>query len=385
LLDTLPDTEENRERRISLVANQHLVFFYLLKLNEYQEILARYEPMAAGIRDRGLQGAFYARIGYWQYVFGHLDQAVKIGSKALELCEAAGRTEGIGHAYLALTQAHVWRGEYETVLALKERALRMMEGGFHLRNFARVVLTSSLACAELGRWDEAIELGRKALEVAREFADSYVISWSEWTISLAYTRKRDMEKAIEYAELSLATAHTPAEKILAQGAVAWAWCHAGFHQKGIEMLAGIVALGQAMGMGPSLLEHTHYLAEAYWLAGEFDEARETARRLLELAERCNARGHLGKAHRLLGEVALRTNRDEAGPHFERAISFFRETKAENDLALAYAGYGRLHKQQGNTQQAREYLTQALEIFERLGTLIEPDKVRRELAELPGTA
>jgi hypothetical protein len=34
-------------------------------------------------------------------------------------------------------------------------------------------------------------------------------------------------------------------------------------------------------------------------------------------------------------------------------------------------------------QAREYLTKALEIIERLGTLIEPDKVRKELAELPG--
>ncbi len=43
LLDTLPETEENKERRISLVVNQHLVFFNLLKLTEYQEILARYE------------------------------------------------------------------------------------------------------------------------------------------------------------------------------------------------------------------------------------------------------------------------------------------------------------------------------------------------------
>ena len=33
-------------------------------------------------------------------------------------------------------------------------------------------------------------------------------------------------------------------------------------------------------------------------------------------------------------------------------------------------------------EARRYLTDALEIFERLGTLLEPDKVRKELAELP---
>ena len=43
--------------------------------------------------------------------------------------------------------------------------------------------------------------------------------------------------------------------------------------------------------------------------------------------------------------------------------------------------GRYHKQQGNTKQARKYLTDALEIFERLGTLIEPDKVREELEGL----
>ena len=35
----------------------------------------------------------------------------------------------------------------------------------------------------------------------------------------------------------------------------------------------------------------------------------------------------------------------------------------------------------NTERAREYLTKALEIFKRLGTLIEPDKVSKELAEL----
>ena len=46
--------------------------------------------------------------------------------------------------------------------------------------------------------------------------------------------------------------------------------------------------------------------------------------------------------------------------------------------MAYAGYGRLHNKQAETVRAREYLMKALEIFKRLGTLIEPDKVREEL-------
>ncbi|MCI0526857.1 MAG: tetratricopeptide repeat protein, partial [Nitrospira sp.] len=72
---------------------------------------------------------------------------------------------------------------------------------------------------------------------------------------------------------------------------------------------------------------------------------------------------------------------QATSHFEKSISILREIKAENELALAYTDYGRFHKQQNNILQAREYLTKALEIFERLGTLLEPEKVKRELAEL----
>jgi tetratricopeptide (TPR) repeat protein len=127
---------------------------------------------------------------------------------------------------------------------------------------------------------------------------------------------------------------------------------------------------------------TLYLAEGYWLAGEYDKARQTAEELLKIAEPCGARYEIGYAHLLLGEMSLETNPAQAAAHFDKSISLLQEIKAENALALACAGYGRLHKQQGDTGQAREYLTQALAIFERLGTLLEPDKVRRELAELP---
>ncbi len=38
-------------------------------------------------------------------------------------------------------------------------------------------------------------------------------------------------------------------------------------------------------------------------------------------------------------------------------------------------------QEGNMKQARDYLTKALAILDRLGTLVEPEKVRNELSEL----
>jgi tetratricopeptide (TPR) repeat protein len=131
-----------------------------------------------------------------------------------------------------------------------------------------------------------------------------------------------------------------------------------------------------------LITTTCTLGAGYWLAGEDDKARQTLEKGLEIADRCGARYYVGWAHRFLGEINLKSNPVQAAAHFEKSMAVLQEIKAENDLALAYAGYGRLQKQQGQFAPAREYLTKALKIFERLGTLIEPDKVREILAELP---
>jgi tetratricopeptide (TPR) repeat protein len=103
---------------------------------------------------------------------------------------------------------------------------------------------------------------------------------------------------------------------------------------------------------------------------------------LEMAERYGVRYYVGFAQRLLGEMDLKINPAQAEIHFERSITVLQEIKAENQLAFTYKSCGCLHKQQNQIAQAKEYLMKALKIFERLGTLLEPDKVREILAELP---
>jgi tetratricopeptide (TPR) repeat protein len=176
-------------------------------------------------------------------------------------------------------------------------------------------------------------------------------------------------------------APTPADKAWGEGVLAWSWCRGGEPPEGIRVLAPLVQILGDSGDIPALISSTFALGEGYYLAGEYGKASQTVRELLELSQRCGTKHWCCIAHRLLGEVALKTKPDEASPHFEQAISISQEIKAENELALAYSGMGRYHKYKGNAEQAREYLTKALEIFERLGTLIEPDKVREELGEL----
>ncbi len=95
---------------------------------------------------------------------------------------------------------------------------------------------------------------------------------------------------------------------------------------------------------------------------------------------------MGCARRLLAELSLLTNPEQqeeplAAPLFEESIDVLREIGAENEMGLALAGCGRLRRL-GDVESARVLLTEALRIFERLGTMHEPEDIARELAALP---
>jgi tetratricopeptide (TPR) repeat protein len=164
--------------------------------------------------------------------------------------------------------------------------------------------------------------------------------------------------------------------------IAWAWCHAGEAEKGIQILTGLLSVFRAAGNVVLELWTGVFLADGCRAARRYEEAEQTAREVLEMAGRCGSRWWASVAGFVLGESLSEGDPKHATHHFEESITGFRETKAEAWLPLAYAGYGRLHRQQGNIEQARDYLTRALEIFERVGILLEPDRVRKELAELP---
>jgi len=382
ILDTLPQSELNQKRRISLLVNQGFVFQLLLKYREFYDLLTHHESMATKLDDHGLLGAFYARLGSCKWWFGQIDQAILTLTKAVELCEAEGNQEEVGHAYMTLQWSYLWKGDFDKVLTLKEAALPQMDQRVSLRSYALALFGASWAYSHTGNWDIAIEEGQKGLSIGEELSNNSLISFAAFSISVAYVLKGDLNGAIEYGEMAVQRAATPADKVWAQTGPFWALCRLGDPLKGIELGTGLLSAYRTVGFVPAEIYTIVTLGEGHWRYGDYDKATQLLCEGLELAERSGMRFLIGYALRLLGETTLKVNSDEAKNHFMRSIAIFQEIKAENELAMAYAGYGRFHKQQGNVADCREYLTKALEIFDRLGTLNEPDKVREELAELP---
>jgi tetratricopeptide (TPR) repeat protein len=277
--------------------------------------------------------------------------------------------------------AHILRGDFDQVLALREQLVQKTELGFGIGSYERGICATSLTYSFLGRWDEAVKEAQEALSISEKTPANINTSYAGTMISVAYLLKGDLDRAIQYGEMATEKSLTFADRTWAQGILGWCWCRHNQLDKGIEALATAIESGRQGGHVPSLFWVGPGLAEGYLLAGENGKAKEMLDEVLKAAEDCGAKHFLGRAHRLLAELALKTKPEEAQPHFEKAISIYKEIKAENELALAYSGMGRHHKRQGNKVEARKYLTDALKIFERLGTLIEPDKVREELASL----
>jgi tetratricopeptide (TPR) repeat protein len=386
VLDRMLDTQDNRRRRVALIANQWAVFFLLFKVREYYDLLVRHQDMANAIGESSLLAYFELNLGLMQTLLGQLEEALSTITNAVRISEVAGEEGEAGPAYTQLQFIHFWLGNLEQSLSSQESALRTLRQRFDLRWYAWTLAAASWTYSCPGRCDEAVEEALKELALADKHHDNSLASFAYWNMSLAYTCKGDFANAIERAEMAIQKAPTPADKIWAQTHLAWAWCRAGRALDAAELLASLIPNYDASGFVGGQIFSRVYLGEAYSRAGKINDAERTILSGLEMARRAGFKFYAGSLHRLLGEIALEKNPEQvrepfAAPQLEASISILQGIKAENELALALAAYGRLCKRQGRVADARDYLTRALKIFERLGTMIEPEKVRIELAHL----
>jgi tetratricopeptide (TPR) repeat protein len=384
ILETLPENKTNQKRRIILLKNQLIVFYLMGRFPEYYDLLMGFEPMAIGLEDQSLLGAYYARMGHCEQWFGELDKGIQTEKKALMLCKDAGNLADAGYACNTLQYCYFYKADYGQVLSLKKEALQLLEQQFNLRWYVRTLCLISLTYWQLGCWNKSIEEAKKALEAAEEFGDNSLVSFAAAVLALPFNYKGKIDQGIKYGMMAVERAPTPVDKAFAETALTWSFIRDGKFEKPIEILEAKLPVYRAMRFIPMEIRLGVRLGEAYLLAGKHEKAQQVLKGYIELAERYDIKCWINYAFRILGEVALKTDPAQAAEYFGKSIAFSQEVNAENELALTFADYGRYHKQKGDIVQAQKYLIKALKIFERLGTLIETEKIKKELAELPET-
>ena len=381
LLDTMPENEKNQKLRISLLVTQWPAFLMLMRFSEHYDLLSRYEPIAVKLENQGLLGEFYNRKGHIEWWFGNFDQSIKNRTKALEIFKAIGNTRGTANAYMGLEWNYMFKGDYKEVFAFKDETLHLMEKQFTPYEQVYAVLGASYAYAVLGRWNESVKEANEGLKIAEKFSDNSLLAVAALHLSRTFILRGDIDKAIEYGEMAVQKAPTPGDQAWAQSMLAWAWSLSGELNKAIDFWVGLVPLMRAVSYEPGAVQVMVLLGHGFLLAGDLDKARKTIEECIELAGCCGMKLYLGWSHNLLAEIILKTNPEQAESHLKKSVAILQKIKAAPYLARAYASYGRYYKNQGQITHAKEYLTKALEIFEHIGVLIEPENIRKEIANL----
>jgi tetratricopeptide (TPR) repeat protein len=123
------------------------------------------------------------------------------------------------------------------------------------------------------------------------------------------------------------------------------------------------------------------LGEAYLRQGKYVQARTIFEDVFATSHEAGYRHLIGVAERLLGESFTTENLTLAATHLETAARILEEVGARNEVAKVLVAQANLCHAGGNPTGARQLFERALTLFETLGTLDEPHRVRAALLKL----
>jgi len=383
LEEELPDSEDNRRRRLTLVLDQTSGFHYLHRHVEYYELLLRHEPLALEQSDPGLVGAFYQRVGHRQFVFGENRQAIEAHGRALELGERSGNHEVAALASGGLQWAYMMLGDYGRAHRYAELSLEHLAVGYEPMAYMYARSGAALTYMMEGRWEPALREVDQGVATGAERSDAGIVSFCNAVGALVCVEKRDWATAISYGTAAKETAPTVYFRGFALGFLAPALCHTGAIDEGLAVLEQIVPMAKAARHELAWTFLAPRLADAYLTAGDLAQAQQLLLEIHAAAARSGAKFCLGASERCLGEVALaQSDAAEAVRRLEAAIAMSRSSGSENELGLALGALARARRLTGDDAEATAMLQEALAILDRLGTLEEPDRLRYELAAEP---
>jgi tetratricopeptide (TPR) repeat protein len=384
-LDTLPDTEANRLRRIDAVLKQSEVEYALGQYTEHLQALEKIRGIIDRTGDPRRRAGWHYWTGFLHSVSGGRPEvAIEHCREAATIASAAGLDEIHAFAESCLAQIYVVAGRLQDAIETGERALSSFEAQGNLWWAARTLWFLSIAANGLGAWEASVRYCRRgvdygiALEELR-FKSVQAVGW--WRMGSAYIQQGDLEHGLQCCREALALTPIPRDAVMAKAACAYADIKAGRFDAGIAGLTETLAWFDRSDLRYSHQFYALWLAEGYIRRGD----RAAARPLIEdLINTCRDKGYFqleGRACWLMGECLAAEVPSAANDYIATAMPIFEEVGARNDLARAMLTRAALLQKAGDLAAARRLLDQAGAIFEALHTLDEPARVDSAFAAL----
>jgi class 3 adenylate cyclase/tetratricopeptide (TPR) repeat protein len=381
-LDNMPVTAANRLRRADTILKQAEVNY---ALGQYVQQIHALESIPDIIEETGDP----SRRATWNYWIGFLhgvsggrpDTAIRHCREAAEIASAFDLVEINAFAESCLAQVYLIAGALREAIEAGERAVASFEASRSPWWAALTLWHISSAANYLGEWDRSIDYCNRGLEHGTGLNDVRlkVVSWSR--MGSAYIQRGDVERGLQCCAEALALGPIPRDVALARAIRGYGEIRMGRVDAGISELSEALAWFKNSNMRYTYSRYALWVVEGHLYRGD----RATARSLIEEGlETCQQTGYVhleGVWHWLMGECLAREAPASAEDHVAAAMRILEQIGARNDLARAIVTRAAFRQRAGDTEVARQLLTEARAAFQILGTSDEAARVEASLAAL----
>ena len=381
-LETMPDTEPNRLRRIDAVVKQGEIMFALGRHAEHIEALDEIRDIVRESADSTRRAAWCYWAGFLHSIAGSRPEvSIAYCREALAIADAASLDDIKAFAECCLTHVYAMAGSLREAVEAGEHALPAFEARGNVWWACRTLWGLSIATIYLGEWERSLDCCRRALEHGEAVNDRRIRVVSGWRLGWTHIQRGDWETGVRCCQEALALSPSPLDAAMAKAAQGYGMVRLGQVQAGTEQLAEAVAWFDRSHLHLTRSSFGVWLGDSYILQGELVQAREVLEKVLATSRELGYRHLEGMAHRLLGQSLVDEAPGAAARHLETAVEILRDVGARNEYAKGLVAQADLRRAAGDPAEARRLLHEAASVFAALGTLDEPRRVETALSML----
>ena len=323
--------------------------------------------LARALGDKGAEAQGIANYAFWQHVWHGYDDFEAL-YRALALAQESGQPRAIFVVRLFLALFERSRGDPRRSLEYSEGLIEILQSAFNVFAASSLSFVRGWALTEAGRYQEAItflshwkeimernaiyiNLGRCCNSLGWAYAEVYdlqrALQCNQQASDIIAMLQRSPSHLLQASEMQAMTEVNLMENEFEMGKVDEAWQHlTSFEQESAhpdyDLRRDRWTLRMMDLKGRILLRR-----------GDLDEANQVAQKCLDVATERKYKKHVGKAERLLGQIATEKGaHDLAKVKLGTALSKFEEVGNPKQLWITHSALARLYQMMSDTDEER---------------------------------
>jgi len=401
-------TADEDELLIDILNKWSLVFYYRGDFKEQLRLLEAYKDLAERIGEKPVLGMFYAWLGFTLWERERLKDSYEYLCKALDLGEKIGDKKVIGYACGWLTWTCPQIDRLDEAVGFGEKAIEISElfPSDHYLYF-KSLGGIAFACSLTGDRKRALEAGRAIIEYGQKHSNIRSMTLGHYANGFTYLYGGDFKAAVECAEKALQIAVDPFYSQFSRFLLGMSLALDGQFEQAEDALQEVLSYSEEYGCELLGTPASGTLGLISIARGRMTDGLRQVENALARCYKEERKFCISMYERGLGQVYLQVvaktapmsfsimaknvgfllrNVPSAGKkaeeHLRRALEVAEEIGANVLSGAALLDLGLLHTARGKDTEARECLTNAIQILRRCeaeGYLKEAEKSLASLA------